>query len=155
MTAQSPDETRLLMADVGAKEITRREALASGRIALAERARAAVLEGSLPKGNALVAAKLAGIMAAKRTSEIIPLCHPLALDRVEVEIAPVPGGLEIRARVSAQARTGVEMEALAAVSAAALTIYDMTKGVDRGAVIGEICLLEKRGGKSGDYRRPA
>lgn len=145
---------RLRMVDVGAKPVTAREAVAFGRIELSEKARTAVLERKLPKGDVITAAELAGIQAAKRTSELIPLCHPIAVETAEVEITPAPGGFEITSRVRAQARTGVEMEALAAVSAACLTIYDMTKGIDRGAVIGEICLLEKRGGKSGEYIRP-
>ena len=143
----------LRMADVGSKPVTAREAVASGRISLSEKARAAVLDGSLPKGDAITAAELAGIQAAKHTWELVPLCHPLPIETAEVTIAPADGGFEITARVRAQARTGVEMEALAAVSAAALTLYDMTKGIDRGGVIGEIRLLEKRGGKSGEYKR--
>ncbi len=141
------------MADVGAKPVTAREAIAAGRIALSETARNAVIEGGLPKGNALAAAELAGIQAAKRTWEMIPLCHQLPIEIAEVTIAPLDDGFEITARVRAQARTGVEMEALAAVSAAALTLYDMTKSVDRGGVISEIRLLEKRGGKTGEYIR--
>jgi len=126
------------MADVGEKPVTEREALARGRVRLSGPARAAALEGALPKGDALAAAELAGIQAAKRVWEIVPLCHPLPVESVEVTIAPAEGGVEIRALVRARARTGVEMEALAAVAAAALTIYDMTKGLDRGAVIEEI-----------------
>ena len=143
----------LRMVDVGAKAITSREAVARGRILLSEAAREAALARELPKGDAITAAELAGIQAAKRVWEIVPLCHPVGLESAEVKVAPVEGGLEITARVRAQARTGVEMEALAAVSAAALTLYDMTKSIDRGAVIGDICLVEKSGGKSGDYRR--
>ncbi len=144
----------LRMVDVGAKAITAREAVARGRIALSDAAREAALARELPKGDAITAAELAGIQAAKRVWEIVPLCHPLGLESAEVKVSPSEGGLEITARVRAQARTGVEMEALAAVSAAALTLYDMTKSIDRGAVIGDICLVEKSGGKSGDYRRP-
>ncbi len=143
----------LRMVDVGSKPVTSREAVASGRITLSGKALGALLEGALPKGDAVTAAEFAGIQAAKRVWELVPLCHPLSIETAEVRIEPVEGGLEITARVRAQARTGVEMEALAAVSAAALTIYDMTKSVDRGAVIGDICLLEKRGGKSGEYKR--
>lgn len=144
---------RLRMVDVGEKPVTAREAVAFGRIELSDKAREAVLERKLPKGDVITAAELAGIQAAKRVSDLIPLCHPLPIETAEVAITPAPGGLEVTARVRARARTGVEMEALSAVSAACLTIYDMTKGVDRGAVIGEICLLEKRGGKSGEYKR--
>ncbi len=148
-------ERPLRMVDVGAKDVTSREAVATGRIALSDRAREAALARALPKGDAITAAELAGIQAAKRVWEIVPLCHPLMIESAEVRIEPAPGGLEITARVRARARTGVEMEALAAVSAAALTIYDMTKSIDRGAVIEQICLVRKSGGKSGDYERTA
>ncbi|MHC5054907.1 MAG: cyclic pyranopterin monophosphate synthase MoaC [Planctomycetota bacterium] len=144
----------LRMIDVGAKAVTAREAVAGGRIALSAEALEAAVARALPKGDAITAAELAGIQAAKRVWEIVPLCHPLGLESAEVKVEPAEGGLEITARVRAQARTGVEMEALAAVSAAALTLYDMTKSIDRAAVIGDICLLSKSGGKSGDYVRP-
>ena len=143
----------LRMVDVGAKAVTAREAVARGRIALSAKALEAALARALPKGDAITAAELAGIQAAKRVWEIVPLCHPLGLESAEVRVEAAEGGLEITARVRAQARTGVEMEALAAVSAAALTLYDMTKSIDRGAVIGDICLVSKSGGKSGDYVR--
>ena len=168
MADEQDDGRSLRMADVGSKPTTAREAVASGRITLSEKACSAVLERTLPKGDAITAAELAGIQAAKHVWELIPLCHPLPIDNAEVRIEPLSskgaplgaslgekmgGGFEITARVRAHTRTGVEMEALAAVSAACLTLYDMTKGIDRGAVIGEICLLEKRGGKSGEYKR--
>jgi cyclic pyranopterin phosphate synthase len=141
------------MVDVGEKAVTVREAVASGKIKLSAEALEATLERKLAKGDAITAAELAGIQAAKHVWEIVPLCHPLGLESAEVKVEPMEGGLEIVAEVSARTRTGVEMEALAAVSAAALTIYDMTKSIDRAAVIEGICLLRKSGGKSGDYVR--
>jgi cyclic pyranopterin phosphate synthase len=143
------------MVDVGEKPVTRREAVARGRVRLSPEALRLLVAGALPKGDCITAAELAGVQAAKRTWEVVPLCHPIAIDTAKVDVKPVEGegAVEIVSRVSAHARTGVEMEALAAVAAAALTIYDMTKGVDRGGVIDEICLLEKRGGKSGEFRR--
>ena len=141
------------MVDVGAKPVTDREAVARGSIALSAVARRLVRSGQVKKGDPLQAARLAGIMAAKRTSELIPLCHPLPLSHVSVEIAATRTGYTIEARVRTSAQTGVEMEALTAVAVAALTIYDMVKAVDKAMVIGEICLIEKRGGRSGVYRR--
>jgi cyclic pyranopterin phosphate synthase len=145
-------EGRIRMVDVGAKPVTDREATASGRIRISDAALAQIRAGRLVKGDPLQAARLAGIMAAKRTADLVPLCHPLPLSHVDVEIAPLPNGYDIRATVRTSAQTGVEMEALTAVSVAALTIYDMVKAVDRGMVIGEIRLVSKRGGRSGDYR---
>ena len=141
------------MVDVGAKRVTRREATAAGRLILGGRARRLLAAGTLPKGDPVEAARIAGIMAAKSTPSLIPLCHSIVLDQVEVEVAPSDEGVEIEARVQARARTGVEMEALAAVSAAALTVYDMCKAVDRAAVISDIRLIEKSGGRGGRYRR--
>jgi cyclic pyranopterin phosphate synthase len=144
------------MVDVGGKAETRREAVARGCVRLSAAAYRAVVEGSVHKGDVLAVARLAAIMAAKRTSEWIPLCHPLALDSVEVAFAPDPGQscIEIEARASVVARTGVEMEALVAVSAAALTIYDMCKSIDRGIVIDSVQLVRKSGGRSGTYEAP-
>jgi cyclic pyranopterin phosphate synthase len=141
------------MVDVGEKAVTVREAVATGRIMLSPEALEATLERKLAKGDAITAAELAGIQAAKHVWEIVLLCHPLGLESAEVKIKPIDGGLEITAHVRAETKTGVEMEALAAVSAAALTIYDMTKSIDRAAVITDICLQRKSGGKSGDYKR--
>ena len=141
------------MIDVGDKDVTLREAVVSGAVILGEKAFAAVVAGECPKGDVLTAARLAGIQAAKRTWEIIPLCHPLPLDYVDVTLSLRDGRVEIVARVRARARTGVEMEGFAAVSGAALTVYDMTKGIDRAGEITDIRLEEKRGGKSGDYVR--
>jgi cyclic pyranopterin phosphate synthase len=143
------------MVDVGAKRPTRRIAVARGAVALGKAAFDALAAGRLAKGDALAVARLAGIQAAKRTSEFVPLCHPLALESVEVDVTLDAKSRE--ARVTAAARitgkTGVEMEALTAVTAACLAIYDMVKALDRGAVIREIVLVEKTGGRSGTYRR--
>lgn len=143
------------MVDVAAKPKTVRSAVASGRIRMTSEAKAALVAGSGPKGDALAAARIAGIMAAKRTGELIPLCHPLALDAVTVDIAEADGALCVTARVALTGRTGVEMEALTAVSVALLTLYDMGKAIDRAMVIEGIRLLAKRGGKSGDWDAPA
>jgi cyclic pyranopterin monophosphate synthase len=144
---------RVRMVDVGEKATTAREAVARGTVAMSATARRLIRGGAIQKGDPLQAARLAGIMAAKRTAELIPLCHPLPLTHVGVEIAPTRTGYAIEARVRTSAQTGVEMEALTAVAVAALTLYDMVKAVDKAMVIGEICLMEKTGGKSGPYRR--
>jgi cyclic pyranopterin phosphate synthase len=141
------------MVDVGDKPITSREALARGSITMSTTALGLIKRGELAKGDPLQTARLAGIMAAKKTAELIPLCHPLALTHVSVELTPVRHGYSIEARVRTAGQTGVEMEALTAVAVAALTIYDMAKAVDKEMVIGEICLIEKSGGRSGRYRR--
>jgi cyclic pyranopterin phosphate synthase len=140
------------MVDVSAKPVTAREAVARGRITMSAEAIRQVRTGATSKGDPLQAARLAGIMAAKRTSEMIPLCHPLALSHADVTLTPRRDGYAIEARVRTSAQTGVEMEALSAVAVAALTIYDMVKAVDKAMVIGEIRLIEKRGGKS-HYKR--
>ena len=139
------------MVDVGDKPVTAREAVARGTVTMSATARRLIRAGAVKKGDPLQAARLAGIMAAKRTSELIPLCHPLPLTHVSVDITPTRGGFAIEARARTSAQTGVEMEALTAVAVAALTLYDMVKAVDKAMVIGEICLMEKRGGKSGEY----
>ena len=141
------------MVDVGAKPVTRRVAVARGFIRVSARALRLLKTGGLKKGDAFAAARIAGIQAAKRTSEWIPLCHSLPLDSVELILKPVRGGVEVSAEVRTTARTGVEMEALTAVSAACLTLYDMAKSLDRGMTIGPIRLEEKRGGRSGRYVR--
>ena len=165
MTASSPkrrrgprlshvDEAgRVRMVDVAAKPETAREAVATGEVRMSAAAREAIRRRQVAKGDPLQAARLAGIMAAKRTSEIVPLCHPLPLTHISVDLEARPRGYRITARVATVGRTGVEMEALTAVSVAALTLYDMLKAVDKTMVIGEIVLQEKRGGRSGDYRR--
>ncbi|MEA2929954.1 MAG: cyclic pyranopterin monophosphate synthase [Hyphomicrobiales bacterium] len=142
------------MVDVSPKSVTQRVAIAQGRVVMSAKTLDLVLAGNAKKGDVLGAARIAGIMAAKRTHELIPLCHPLALSKVEVDIAPdrkLPG-LVVRATVKVNGKTGVEMEALTAVSIACLTIYDMVKAVERGMRIEGIHLVEKRGGKSGTYR---
>ena len=144
---------RVRMVDVGAKPATRREAVARGSISVAAEALALVRDGRIAKGDPLQAARLAGIMAAKRTADLVPLCHPLPLSHVEVDLRERKGGYDVEATVRTTAPTGVEMEALTAVAAAALTVYDMVKAVDRTMVIDEIRLVRKTGGRSGDYRR--
>jgi len=139
------------MVDVGAKVETRREAVASAFVELNEAVLAALPQN--PKGNPLEVARFAGIQAAKRTSELIPMCHPLALTFVDVQARVVVGGVEIRATAATVAGTGVEMEAMTAAAVAALTVYDMTKALDKGIRIREIVLLSKTGGKSGTYTR--
>lgn len=141
------------MVDVSAKPETAREAVATGVVTMNAAARSAIRTKAVKKGDPLQAARLAGIMAAKRTADWIPLCHPLALSHVDVDLRERARGYIIEARVATVGRTGVEMEALVAVSAAALTLYDMLKAVDRGITIGPIRLASKRGGQSGDYRR--
>ncbi len=142
---------RVRMVDVSAKEATAREAVARGRITMSRAALRLIRTGAVKKGDPLQTARLAGIMAAKQTSSLIPLCHPLTLSHVDVSIEPAANGYTIEARVRTTDRTGVEMEALTAVAVAALTIYDMVKAVDRGMVIGGIEVVEKRGGRSGTY----
>ena len=144
---------RARMVDVGDKPVTHREAVARGEIRMSAAARRMIRRGEVAKGDPLQTARLAGIMAAKRTASLIPLCHPLPLTHVGVELTATRTGYTIEARVKTSAQTGVEMEALTAVSVAALTIYDMIKAVDKEMVIGEICLVEKTGGRSGHYRR--
>jgi cyclic pyranopterin phosphate synthase len=141
------------MVDVSAKPETRREAVASAFVELSEAVLAALPQN--PKGNPLEVARFAGIQAAKRTSEMIPMCHPLALSFVDVRATVVTGGVSIEATAATVAGTGVEMEAMVAASVAALTVYDMTKALDKGIRIREIVLKSKSGGKSGDYRREA
>ncbi|MFQ5500746.1 MAG: cyclic pyranopterin monophosphate synthase MoaC [Phycisphaerae bacterium] len=142
------------MVDVSGKRITVRRAVASAEVCLAPETLALILDGKTPKGDVLAVARVAGIQAAKRTAELIPLCHPLPIDAVEIEIgACLPGRLRIEAVTTVRARTGVEMEALTAASVAALTIYDMCKAVDRGMTIGPIRLESKSGGRSGTWRR--
>ncbi len=140
------------MVDVGAKAVTQRAARASARVRLPANVASALREATLPKGDAFVAAQLAGILAAKQTGALIPLCHPLPLDAVDVTFAWDDASvLRIEARATTTAKTGVEMEALVAASVAALTIYDMCKAVDKGIVIEAVRLEEKTGGKSGDW----
>jgi len=142
------------MVDVGAKGVTIRRAVARGLLRVSPATRALVRDGATPKGDVLAAARLAGIMAAKKTSELIPLTHPLPLTHAAVELTIEQDGIAIEATVSTSAQTGVEMEALTAVSIAGLTLYDMLKSVERGARLTDVRLVEKTGGKSGTYRAP-
>jgi cyclic pyranopterin phosphate synthase len=142
------------MVDVSAKGESARQAVAQGWLSMQPEALQRFREGSLDKGDAAAVARVAGIQAAKRTSELIPLCHPLRLSGVTVDITPhPPDRIEVRAMVRCSERTGVEMEALTSASVACLTLYDMLKSLDKSIVIGPIQLLEKTGGKSGDYKR--
>lgn len=143
------------MVDIGVKAETHRVAIASGRIAMSAEALEAIRAGDAPKGDVLGTARIAGIMAAKKTGELIPLCHPLALDAVNIDFAFEKDGVRATATASLTGKTGVEMEAMVAVSTALLTIYDMAKAIDKGMVIGEVRLIEKRGGKSGVWKAPA
>jgi len=144
---------RFAMVDVGSKPATPREAVARGSITMSRAALRAVRGGAARKGDPLQAARLAGILAAKQTAALIPLCHPLPLSTIDVDVTPAARGYQIEARVRTTAQTGVEMEALTAVAIAALTVYDMVKAVDKGMVIGAIRLISKTGGKSGKFRR--
>ncbi|QLC24360.1 cyclic pyranopterin monophosphate synthase MoaC [Parasphingopyxis algicola] len=139
------------MVDVSDKAETMREATATGRITMSREAATAIREGNVKKGDVLGAARIAGIMAAKRTSDLIPLCHPLPLTGVTLDLEPDDSGVTVTATVRTSNKTGVEMEALTAVSIALLTVYDMAKALDRGMAIGEIRLLAKSGGRSGDW----
>jgi len=141
------------MVDVGDKAVSRREAVAAGTVRVSPEAMDKVRKGQIAKGNVQETARLAGIMAAKKTSELIPLCHALPLEHVEIEIRDIGNGFEIEASVRTNAKTGVEMEALTAVSVAALALYDMVKAVDRAVVIDDVRLLRKSGGRSGLYVR--
>jgi cyclic pyranopterin phosphate synthase len=147
------EEGRMHMVEVGAKEVTDREAVAEGHIAMDPGLADRFFSGDLPKGDAAAAARLAGIMAAKRTSELIPLCHPITLTGIDVTLEPSGRGIRVVASVRATDRTGVEMEAMTAVAVAALTIYDMVKGLERGVTIETVRLMKKTGGKSGKWER--
>ena len=148
------DSGQAQMVDVGAKSITERKAVAVGRIRMKPETLQLIIGGDVKKGDVLAVARIGGITGAKRTSDLIPLCHPLRLTSINIDFAPDTDAAEIKikATVKANDRTGVEMEALVAVSAAALTIYDMCKSYDRGMTISDLTLVEKRGGKSGHYR---
>jgi len=154
LTHQDTDG-RIRMVDVGEKDITTRRAVATGSISMSEAAYIAIRDGQGPKGDAIQTAELAGIMASKRTSDLIPLCHPLALTKakVTIEAGDKTASFSIRAEVRTDGKTGVEMEALTAVSVAALTLYDMAKALDKSMTISNIALETKTGGKSGDYAR--
>jgi len=147
---------RARMVDISGKDETTREAVARGVITMQPGTLRMIQKGAVPKGDVLAAARLAGVMAAKRVPDLIPLCHPLLLSSAEIELTPFEksGRLDIESRIKITGRTGAEMEALTAVAMAALTVYDMCKAVDREMVIGSIRLVAKKGGKSGTYRRP-
>jgi len=149
------EQGRARMVDVSVKAPTLRQAKAGAQIRMRRETAALIVAGQMPKGDVFQVARIAGIMAAKKTGDLIPLCHPLELTDVDLSFAvdAREGTVSVEATVKTIGRTGVEMEALTAVSVAALTIYDMCKAVDRGMVIGEVMLLHKRGGKSGEYRR--
>jgi cyclic pyranopterin phosphate synthase len=142
------------MVDVGAKAETQREAIATGRITMSVMAAAAIRDGLVKKGDVLSVARIAGIMAAKKTSDLIPLCHPLALTKIALDLVPDTTGVTATATVALTGRTGVEMEALTAVSVALLTVYDMAKAIDKAMAIEGIRLVSKKGGKSGDWVNP-
>ena len=142
------------MVDVTSKEITTREATAAATVRMSDSTRSLVRERRLDKGDALEVARVAAIMAAKKTSELVPLCHPIAIGSVEVSFSDASDGIEISATVRTNERTGVEMEAMTAAAVAALTIYDMVKGTERGVVIDAVRLLRKAGGRSGEWTRP-
>ena len=147
-------EGRARMVDVGGKEVTQRRAVARARVTMQEETAQALADGMVAKGDVLAVARVAGIQAAKRTSELIPLCHPLMLSSVQVDLTPGPSWVDIEATAETVDRTGVEMEALTACSVAALTVYDMCKARDRAMQVEALGLVEKSGGRSGDWHRP-
>jgi cyclic pyranopterin phosphate synthase len=151
VTADHP-EARARMVDVTGKDVTHREAVATGLVRMSQSTRDLILAGGLAKGDALGVARVAGIMAAKKTSELIPLCHPLSISAIDVDLEPNDQGFLVTATVRTVERTGVEMEALTAVALAALTVYDMVKGTERGVTITDVHLVSKSGGRSGEYR---
>jgi len=141
------------MVDISSKPVTQRQAIAEGRIAMSAEAIAAIRAGSTKKGDVIATARIAGIMATKQTSTLIPLCHPLPVDRVAIDFAFDDTGIAVRCTIAVAARTGAEMEALTGASIALLTLYDMAKAIDKAMVIEQVRLVEKTGGKSGDWRR--
>lgn len=149
------DDGAARMVDVGEKRATARRATAAGTITMSADALAAIKKGDIKKGDVIATARIAGTMAAKRTADLIPLCHPLGLDSVLVDFTYLETGIEVRATAGLTARTGVEMEAMTAVCVALLTIYDMAKAVDKAMVIGDVRLIAKSGGRSGDWHAPA
>lgn len=147
------DEGSARMVDVGAKEVTSRSAVAEAHVTMSAAVRDALFEGTLPKGDAAAVVRVAAIMAAKRTPDLIPLCHPIGLDSVDVDVEPTPTGARIVVATRVEGRTGVEMEAITGAAVGAVALYDMIKGLDRGATIGPVQLLSKRGGTSGEWER--
>jgi cyclic pyranopterin phosphate synthase len=154
MTNERHPESEARMVDVTGKEVTTRTAEAGGRVRMSASTRKVVMDRELAKGDALEVARIAGIMGAKKTAELIPLCHPIGIGAVEVRFEEADDGIDIFAVVRTNERTGVEMEALTAVMAAALTIYDMVKGIERGASISDVRLISKSGGRSGTWTTP-
>ena len=142
------------MVDVSGKEVTSRTATATGRVIVGKEVVRLLQDGALPKGDALAVGRIAGIMAAKRTPDLVPLCHPIAIHGVDVELTVDDAAVNVRATVRTADRTGVEMEALTSVTVACLAVFDMVKAVDPAAVISDVCVVEKTGGKTGDWRRP-
>lgn len=147
------DEGSARMVDVGGKDVTRRSAVAEAHVTMSATVREALFEGTLPKGDAAAVVRVAAIMAAKRTPDLIPLCHPIGLDSVEVDVEPTPTGARIVVATTVASRTGVEMEAITGAAVGAVALYDMIKGLDRSATIGPVQLLSKRGGASGEWER--
>jgi len=147
------DLGRPKMVDVGDKEATPRRAVAEAFVVMARQTRQQLFDGDLPKGDAMSVVRIAAIQAAKRTADLVPLCHPLPIDSIEVGIEPTEDGARLQVEVAVFAKTGVEMEAMTGAAVGAVTLYDMIKGVDRGASIGPVRLLSKSGGKSGDWAR--
>jgi len=146
------DSGEVHMVDVGGKDLTDRTATAEGLVIMSDETTQTLFGGGLAKGDALAAARLAGIMGAKRTADLIPLCHPIAISSVTVDINEIGGGARIEATVTTNGRTGVEMEAMMAVSVAALTLYDMVKGIEKGVQVGSVRLVHKAGGRSGEWK---
>jgi cyclic pyranopterin phosphate synthase len=147
------EDGRPQMVDVGAKEATPRRAVAEAFVTMARQTRQRLFDGDLPKGDALAVVRIAAIQGAKRTAELVPLCHPLAIDAIDIDIEPTEDGARLRVAVAVVAKTGVEMEAMTGAAVGSITLYDMIKGIDRTATIGPIRLLSKTGGKSGDWKR--
>ncbi len=147
------DEGRARMVDVGAKAETHRVAVAEAHVTMSPAARRAVFGGALPKGDALAVARIAAIQGAKQTPNLVPLCHPIGIDTISADVEPTEAGARVVVTVAVTAKTGVEMEAMTGAAIGAVALYDMIKAIDRGAVIGPVQLLAKRGGKSGDWAR--
>ena len=147
------DDGRAHMVDVGAKPVTRRVAVAEAHVAMSADAKAALFGGNLPKGDALAVARIAAIQGAKQTPGLVPLCHPIGIDAIAADVEPTELGARIVVRVEVTAKTGIEMEAITGAAVGAIALYDMIKGIDKGAVIGPVQLVSKTGGKSGDWQR--
>lgn len=147
------DQGRARMVDVGGKPVTRRVAVAEAHLAMSADAKEALFAGSLPKGDALAVARIAAIQGAKRTPDLVPLCHPIGIDAIAVDVEPTETGARVEVTVEVTAKTGVEMEAITGAGVGVIALYDMVKAIDKGAVIGPVQLVSKNGGKSGDWHR--